>query len=51
MKFSLRDKQLFEISEFEIARVNCNFIPASIFRDKFPLVKCDGSNLSLLMHN
>ena len=22
-RFSLRDKQLFEISEFEIARVNC----------------------------
>ena len=24
--FSLRDKQLFEISEFEIARVNCMFL-------------------------
>ena len=25
-RFSLRDKRLFEMSEFEITRVNCNFL-------------------------
>ena len=29
IRFSLRDKRLFEITEFEITRVNCNRVAAS----------------------
>ena len=32
IRFSLRDKRLFEITEVEIARVECTYVPMVYFR-------------------
>ena len=37
--FSLRDKRLFEISEVEITRVNCNFLNCIVTGDEIWVLK------------
>ena len=38
IRFSLRDKQLFEITEVEITRVDCNYVASTLIR--YFYVKC-----------
>ena len=46
IRFSLRDKRLFEITEVEITRVNCIYFTVKFSQNLMPVQKC-ARNLAL----